>query len=131
MDPTELLSVALARLADAVGDLLRHGADPRAYVLTAADPDTPLGELLRREDGGTADAACIMLPVDTLARLLEGRAFDGATAERIATWLAMDPGPERYRMFAIARAGMAALTLDTTGEGDDADDDRVAHLLRH
>jgi hypothetical protein len=133
MDPTELLALALARLADAVGDLLRDGRDPSTYVLTAAPTDSPIGEVLLEGEGArTEDAVCIMLPVDTLARILEAHAFDEAAERRMADWLAIVPGKGRYRVVAIGRAGIAAITVETDDEGSDEEDgDAPASLLLH
>lgn len=124
MDRTELLSLAFEMLPDAVGDLLRESADPADYVLTAAEADSPLGELLLRRDAAPSeDAVCLMLPIETLARVLEAYPFDAATGERLSRWLAGQVGPERYRVVAIGRGGIAAVTIDTTGEPDTDDSD--------
>jgi hypothetical protein len=127
MDRSELLSLAFEVLADAVGDLLREGCDPAGYVLTAAEASSPLGEVLqhhplRRVPG----AVCVMLPVESVSRILEAYAFEVSSARRLASWLADAPAPGRYRVVAIGRAGLAAVTVDTTG--DDTDDAPISIL---
>lgn len=130
MDPTELLSLALPRLADAVGDLLREGRDPTAYVLTVTAADGPVGELLLEGEAARAeDAVCVMLPVETLGCILEGQAWGEAAAGRIARWLEVEPGPDRYRVVAIGRDAVAAITVETATEADDAEDAPLSMLL--
>lgn len=132
MESTELLSLALTRLADAVGDLLREGADPAAHALVVTDADSPIGEVLLGDDADALhDAACIMLPVDTLARILEAHAFDAAASERIAAWLEEEPAPDCYRVVAIGRASVAAITVDTAEESPDDLEEAPVSLLLH
>lgn len=127
MDRSELLSLAFERLADSVGELLREGADPARYVLTAAHADSPLGEMLRRRAVASGEeAVCVMLPVETISRILEAYEIASPTARRLASWLADPLAPGRYRVVAIGRAGLAAVTIDTTGE--DADDSPISLL---
>jgi hypothetical protein len=123
MDRHGLLSLGFEMLADAVADLLREGRDPRGWVFTAAHADSPLGEtLLERTATDGEDAVCVMLPVDTLSRILENYAFDPSTGRRLATWLGSTPGPGLYRIVAIASDGIAAVTIDTTDEQAGADE---------
>lgn len=129
MDRHELLSLAMEMLPDAVGDLLREHEDPRAWTFTAAHADSPLGELLlHRHATAGEDAVCVMLPIDALSRILEAHAFDAATGERLAAWLADPPASEHYRVVAIGRDGVAAVTLDTL---DEAEEEAPASLVRH
>ena len=129
MDRYELLSLAYEMLADAVGDLLREGEDPRAWVFTAVHADSPLGEmLLQRHATDGEDAVCVMMPVDAISRVLEAHALDTATHERLAAWLADLPAPEHYRVVAIGRDGIAAVTLDTA---IDCEEEAPASLVRH
>ena len=136
MDRYELLSLAYDMLADAVGDLLREEEDPRAWVFTAAHADSPLGEmLLQRHATNGEDAVCVMLPIDVLSRLLEVHAFDAPTAERLAEWLSNLPAPEHYRVVAIGRDGIAAVTVDVTAESEEVSEEREEEapisLVRH
>ena len=129
MDRHELLSLAFDMLADAVGDLLREDEDPRQWVFTAAHADSPLGEmLLQRHATSGEDAVCVMLPIDALSRMLEAHSFDADTAERLASWLSDLPAPEHYRVVAIGRDGIAAVTLDTLEE---CEEEAPASLVRH
>jgi hypothetical protein len=129
MNRYELLSLAYEMLPDAVGDLLREDEDPRAWVFTAAHADSPLGEmLLQRHATEGEDAVCVMLPIDVLSRLLEVHSFDAPTAERLAQWLADLPAPEHYRVVAIGRDGIAAVTIDTNEE---AEEEAPVSLVRH
>lgn len=129
MDRHELLSLAFEMLPDAVGDLLRGEEDPRAWVFTAAHADSPLGEmLLQRHATGGEDAVCVMLPVDVLSRILEAYSFDAATGARLAAWLANASAPEHYRVVAIGRDGLAAVTVDTLEESEE---EAPASLVRH
>lgn len=132
MNRYELVSLAFDMLADAVGDLIREHEDPRAWVFTAAHADSPLGEmLLRREATGGEDAVCVMLPIDVLSRLLESYTFDAATAERLAEWLGNLPAPEHYRVVAIGRDGVAAVSVDTTTECEEHEEEAPISLVRH
>lgn len=132
MDRQELLSLAFDMLPDAVGDLLREGEDPRAWVFTAAHADSPLGEmLLQRHATGGEDAVCVMLPIDVLSRLLEAHSFDADTAERLASWLSDLPASEHYRVVAIGRDGIGAVTLDTTTDGEEHEEEAPISLVRH
>lgn len=129
MDRYELLSLAMEMLAEAVGDLLREEEDPRAWIFTAAHADSPVGELLlHRHATAGEDAVCVMLPVDVLSRILEAHAFDAATGARLAAWLADPPASEQYRVVAIGRDGIAAVTLDTTAE---IEEEAPISLVRH
>jgi hypothetical protein len=129
MNRYELLTLAYEMLPDAVGDLLREDEDPRTWVFTAAHADSPLGEmLLQRHATNGEDAVCVMLPIDVLSRLLEVHAFDAPTAERLAQWLSDLPAPEHYRVVAIGRDGIAAVTLDTAEE---AEEEAPISLVRH
>jgi hypothetical protein len=128
----ELLSLAYEMLADAVCDLLREHEDPRTWVFTAAHADSPLGEmLLQRHATDGEDAVCVMLPIDVVSRVLEAHSFDTATHERLATWLADLPAPEHYRVVAIGRDGIAAVTLDITEEVEEHEEEAPVSLLRH
>jgi hypothetical protein len=119
MHRSELLTFAFETLPDAVGGLLRAGHDPAAYILTAAPLDSPVGELLQHRSVAASDeAVCVMLPTDGLSRILEAYAFESASAHRLAAWLAESPGAGRYRVVAIGQGGLAALTVDTTGEDE-------------
>ena len=132
MDRYELLSLAYEMLAEAVGDLLREGEDARTWVFTAAHADSPLGEmLLQRHATKGEDAVCVMLPIDVLSRLLEVHAFDAPTAERLAEWLSNLPAPEHFRVVAIGRDGIAAVTLDASTEGEEHEEEAPASLVRH
>lgn len=129
MDRHELLSLAYEMLPDAVGDLLREHHDPRSYVFTAAHADSPLGEmLLHRHASAGEDAVCVMLPVEALSRILEEYTFDAATGSRLSTWLASAPAHSLYRVVAIGRDGIAAVTVDTTEE---CEEEAPASLIRH
>lgn len=129
MDRYELLSLAYEMLADAVGDLLREDEDPRGWVFTAVHADSPLGEmLLQRHATDGEDAVCVMMPVDAISRVLEAHALDTATHESLAAWLADLPAPEHYRVVAIGRDGIAAVTLDTLEE---CEEEAPASLVRH
>ena len=129
MDRQELLSLAFEMLADAVGDLLREEEDPRDYVFTAAHADSPLGELLlHRHATAGEDAVCVMLPIETLSRILESYSFDAATGARLAAWLASAPPSEQYRVVAIGSDGLAAITVDTSDEQEEA---APVSLVRH
>ena len=129
MDRHELLALAMDTLADAVADLLREGEDPRAWIFTAAQADSPLGEmLLHRHATAGEDAVCVMLPVDVLSRILETHTFDAATGARLAAWLADSPASEHYRVVAIGRDGIGAVTLDTT---DEIEEEAPISLVRH
>jgi hypothetical protein len=126
------LSLAHEMLADAVGDLLREKEDPRAWVFTAAHADSALGEtLLQRHAAEGEDAVCVMLPIDVLSRLLEAHTFDAATSERLAHWLGNLPAPEHYRVVAIGRDGVAAVTIDTSTEEGEHEEEAPISLLRH
>ena len=133
MDRYELLSLAYEMLAEAVGDLLREKEDPRGYVFTAAHADSPLGEmLLHRHATAGEDAVCVMLPIDTLSRILEAYAFDAATGARLASWLASPPASEHYRIVAIGRDGIAAVTIDGSEESlEELDEEAPVSLVRH
>jgi hypothetical protein len=132
MDRHELLSLAYEMLAEAVGDLLREDEDPRGWVFTATHADSPLGELLlHRQATEGEDAVCVMLPIDALSRLLEGYAFAPATAERLAGWLANPPASQHYRVVAIGRDGIAAVTLDAADDNDESEEEAPVSLLRH
>lgn len=129
MDRHELLALAMDTLADAVGDLLREGEDPRTWIFTAAHADSPLGEmLLHRHATAGEDAVCVMLPIDVLSRILETHTFDASTDTRLAAWLADAPASEHYRVVAIGRDGIAAVTLDTT---DEVEEEAPISLVRH
>jgi hypothetical protein len=128
----ELLSLAYEMLADAVGDLLRDGEDPRTWVFTAAHADSPLGEmLLQRQATNGEDAVCVMLPVDSVSRVLEAHSLDAATHEQLAQYLALLPAPEHYRVVAIGRDGIAAVTLDITAEAGEHEEEAPISLVRH
>lgn len=129
MERQELVSLAFDMLADAVGDLLREDEDPAGYVFTAAHADSPLGEmLLQRHATAGEDAVCVMLPIDALSRVLESYAFDPATGARLAAWLATASAPSVYRVVAIGRDGLAAVTIDTS---DEDIEEAPASLVRH
>lgn len=129
MDRHELLALAMDTLPDAVGDLLREGEDPRAWIFTAAHADSPLGEmLLHRHATAGEDAVCVMLPIDVLSRILETHTFDAEADARLAAWLADAPAPEHYRVVAIGRDGIAAVTLDTL---DEVEEEAPISLVRH
>lgn len=132
MNRHELLSLAYEMLADAVGDLLREGEDPRTWVFTAAHADSPLGEmLLERHATDGEDAVCVMLPIDVVSRVLESHSLDTATHERLAEYLAILPAPEHYRVVAIGRDGIAAVTLDITADAEEHEEEAPLSLVRH
>lgn len=128
----ELLSLAYEMLADAVGDLLREGEDPSTWVFTAAHADSPLGEMmLQRHATDGEDAVCVMLPVDVVSRVLESHSLDTATHEQLAKYLANLPAPEHYRVVAIGRDGIAAVTLDISAEAVEHEEEAPVSLVRH
>ena len=120
MDRHTLLSLAFEMLPDAVADLLREDKDPGEWVFTAAHADSPVGELLlQRHAAADEDAVCVMLPVDTLSRILEAYTFEPEVASRLASWLASTPAPLLYRVVAIGRDGLAGVTVDTSTEPEE------------